>query len=103
MHVGQILRHRVRVMRWIPMLWVSEITAVDPGRGFVDEQRRGPFAFWRHQHILAPDGVGVRVTDLIDYSAGFGPIGDLANILYLRGHLRRTFAFRRSVLETKFC
>jgi ligand-binding SRPBCC domain-containing protein len=102
LHVGQILRHRVRALPGIFMTWVSEITAIDPGRGFVDEQRRGPFAFWRHQHVLEPENGGVRVRDVIDYSPGFWVFGDLANWIYVRGHLQRTFDFRRRVLAAKF-
>jgi len=102
LHLGQILRHRVRALPGIAMTWVSEITAIDPGRGFVDEQRHGPFAFWRHQHLLEPENGGVRVFDTIDYSPGFWVLGDLANWIYVRGHLQRTFDFRRAVLAAKF-
>lgn len=102
LHVGQVLRHRVRALPGVFMTWVSEITAIDPGHGFVDEQRRGPFAYWRHQHQLEPENGGVRVLDTIDYSAGFGRLGDLANWIYVRGHLQRTFDYRRAVLAAKF-
>ncbi len=41
----------------MPLQWKSEITVWDPPCCFVDEQRRGPYRFWLHEHrFVAKDG-----------------------------------------------
>ena len=49
MGAGTRIRYRLRV-RGVPMGWTAGITAWDPPRRFVDEQVRGPFRLWIHEH-----------------------------------------------------
>jgi ligand-binding SRPBCC domain-containing protein len=37
----------------VPIRWQSEITVLEPPHRFVDEQRRGPFRTWHHEHRFA--------------------------------------------------
>jgi uncharacterized protein (TIGR01777 family) len=57
--------------------------------GFVDEQERGPFAQWRHQHLFA-DGL---VTDRIDWELPLGAVGRLAEG-QVHARFERAFRFR---------
>ncbi len=41
-YAGQIIEYRLKPLFGIPMYWMTEITRVDPGRMFIDEQRFGP-------------------------------------------------------------
>jgi ligand-binding SRPBCC domain-containing protein len=78
MHAGLMIRYRVRPLFGIPVRWLTEITHVEPGRYFVDEQRMGPYQVWHHEHwfkALAPDRTEVR--DLVHYVLPFGPVGQL--------------------------
>lgn len=65
----------------------SRITALEPGRRFVDEQVRGPFKRFRHEHLFESVGGRTRMLDRIDFDAPFGPIGVLAERLVLRRYL----------------
>lgn len=102
MHEGQIIPCKVKVAPALWLSWVSEIKNVEPGRAFVDEQRSGPYRFWQHHHSFEPIEGGVLVKDLVRYALPFGPIGEIAHVLFARGKLRRVFAFRRAELERKF-
>lgn len=101
-HEGQIIEYRVKILPglWVP--WVSEIKAVEEGRGFIDEQRFGPYKFWHHSHLLEAVEGGVKVSDLVHYIMPLGPLGAMAHGLFARRKLERIFEFRRTELERRF-
>lgn len=94
MYPGQIITYKVRPLLGIPLFWLTEITHVQEGRFFVDEQRRGPYALWHHQHHFTSVEGGVEMTDLVHYAVPFGPIGTLANSLVVRRELQKIFTYR---------
>ena len=49
MRPGTLIDYRLR-LRGVPLRWRSEITAWEPPYRFVDEQRRGPYRLWIHEH-----------------------------------------------------
>ena len=51
MRVGLLIDYRLRV-RGTPLRWRSEITAWEPPHRFVDEERRGPYRLWQHEHLF---------------------------------------------------
>lgn len=76
----------------------SAITEFDPPHRFVDEQTRGPFASFRHEHVFAPADGGSVMIDRIRFTAPFGPLGLLAEKLVLERYLRRLIAERGAFL-----
>ena len=52
MFSGQIIQYRLTPILGIPFRWVTEITHVQEGAFFVDEQRFGPYTFWHHKHFI---------------------------------------------------
>lgn len=76
----------------------SRITALEPGRRFVDEQVRGPFKRFRHEHLFESVGGRTRMLDRIDFDAPFGPIGVLAERLVLRRYLAALIKVRNEHL-----
>lgn len=99
---GAILEHRVRVAPLVHLRWVSEIKSVRRGEYFIDEQRSGPFRFWHHRHSFEGVEGGVRIRDDVHYAVGFGPIGALADRLFVRRQLEDLFAYRKAVLAKRF-
>jgi len=102
MFPGMIIPYRVRPMFGIPVTWISEITHVDAPHYFVDEQRLGPFRFWHHQHHFRRLGGGIEMTDTVDYSMKYGPIGVWTHALFIRSRLEAIFDFRKRSLERLF-
>ena len=83
--------------------WVARITSWEPMRHFADEQARGPFRRWHHRHEFEAErrgGVdGTVVRDVLDYEVGLGPIGALAERVFVDRRLRSTFEHRQRALE----
>jgi ligand-binding SRPBCC domain-containing protein len=69
------------------------ITAYDRPRSFRDEQVRGPFRRFVHDHLFEPAGGGTRMRDVLEFASGL-PLFDR---LVLAPHLRR-FLLRRNEL-----
>lgn len=99
---GQIITYTVSPVLRVPLFWMTEITHVIPGKLFVDEQRRGPYRLWHHQHHFEQQGDGVLMTDIIHYQLPMGILGDLANIMFVKSQLEDIFDFRREKVEQIF-
>ncbi|HET9952062.1 MAG TPA: SRPBCC family protein [Candidatus Eisenbacteria bacterium] len=95
---GTRIDYRLR-LHGIPIRWQSEITAWDPPRRFVDEQRRGPYKTWIHTHCFTPTSRGTLVEDEVWYDV---PGGALVNALFVRKDVARIFAYRESILRKRF-
>ncbi len=100
MKPGLIIDYSIRI-RGIPMRWRSEITEYQPPRRFVDEQRRGPYKLWHHEHLfepaIGPSGEpGTTIRDRVTYIPRGGA---LLHRLFVRPELDRIFAFRQDVIR----
>ena len=102
MYPGMMISYRVKPLLGIPIKWLTEITHVEEGKFFVDEQRMGPYRLWHHQHILQVEKDGILMKDIITYSPPFGFLGRLANTLFIRKRLDEIFEYRRKKLELLF-
>ncbi len=98
MRVGALIDYKLRI-RGLPVLWQTEITTWDPPHRFVDEQRRGPYRRWHHEHRFTAVPGGTLVEDIVDYDA---PGGWLSNALFIKRDLRHIFEHRQRALEEHF-
>lgn len=101
MYPGQIITYRVKPFLGIPIFWMTEITQVQKPHFFVDEQRRGPYALWHHQHHFKSFEGGTEMTDLVHYQLPFGPLGALGTSL-VKKQLVEIFTYRRQRIEELF-
>ena len=103
MAVGTLIDYRIR-LRGIPMRWQSEITEWEPPYRFVDEQRRGPYRLWVHEHVFMPqegaaqDG-GTLARDTVEYAVLGGAI---VQRLFVASELERIFEYRNAALRDFF-
>jgi ligand-binding SRPBCC domain-containing protein len=102
MYPGQIIEYKVSPLLGIPLYWMTEITHVDPGKYFVDEQRFGPYALWHHQHHFKSIPGGVEMTDIVNYRNPLGFLGKIANDLFVKQQLKTIFDFRFAKVEELF-
>jgi ligand-binding SRPBCC domain-containing protein len=102
MYAGQIMTYSLKVFPFVYVLWVTEITHYKPMEYFVDDQIKGPYAMWHHQHRFKAVAGGVEMTDEINYAVPFGFIGRIANSLFIAKQLSDVFKFRHNALEKMF-
>lgn len=87
----------------VPIRWVSRLSDCIPGWGFRDTQVRGPFAYWRHTHLMEPAGGSVCwLEDRIEYALPFGPPGRWLGGFFVRRKLERLFEYRHRVTAAAF-
>lgn len=98
MRVGAMIDYKLRI-RGIPIHWRSEITAWEPPHRFVDEQRRGPYRLWIHEHRFEACGEGTRVIDDVRYAV---PGGVIVHKFFVGPDLQRIFRYRRERLVEQF-
>ena len=102
-HPGMMIEYRVRPALGIPVRWLTEITHVEPGKFFVDEQRIGPYRIWHHEHHFAPlDGEQIEIRDRVTYVLPFGPLGDLMHPFVVKPQLTKIFAYREKAVNELF-
>ena len=102
MFQGQIIQYILTPIFGIPFRWVTEITHVNEGIYFVDEQRFGPFIFWHHKHFIEETESGVLMRDIVDYKLPLGILGKLAHVLFIKRRVDQIFEFRRKKLDLLF-
>jgi ligand-binding SRPBCC domain-containing protein len=102
MYAGMFIQYIVKPVLGIPLKWVTEITHVEEGKYFVDEQRVGPYNIWHHEHHLEEIEGGILMTDIIHYQAPLGILGDLAVALFIKRQLQGIFAYREKAIVERF-
>jgi ligand-binding SRPBCC domain-containing protein len=78
-----------------------KLTECDRPRRFVDEMVAGPFKSVRHEHVFEQTPSGTRVTDTFQFVAPLGPLGWLAERLFLKRHMEKLLARRNAYLKAK--
>ena len=102
MYPGMMIEYRVRPLMNIPMKWITEITHVEEGKFFVDEQRKGPYTIWHHEHHFKAVEGGVEMTDIVSYELPFGVLGKEVHPILVKKKLEEIFAFRFAVVDEIF-
>ncbi len=97
MQDGTLINYRIS-LHGVPMRWRSQITAWEPPNRFVDEQRKGPYRVWVHEHRFRPfgeSGEATHMTDEVFYSH-IG--GRLVHELFVKRDLVKIFRYRQQRL-----
>ena len=99
---GQVITYKVSPLLGIPLSWMTEITHVVPQGHFVDEQKRGPYRLWHHQHHFEKNGDKILMTDIVHYQLPMFWIGEIAGILFIKQQLDNIFGYRYDKIEDIF-
>lgn len=102
MYEGLMIEYRVRPLFNIPMRWITEISHVKDHVFFVDEQRKGPYLIWHHEHHFKVVDGGVEMTDIVSYELPFGFLGRFVHPILIKPKLESIFKYRFQVVEELF-
>lgn len=102
MYEGLMIEYTVRPLFGIPISWITEIKTVKENEFFVDEQRKGPYTIWHHEHHFKQVEGGVEMTDIVSYVIPLGILGKIAHPIIVRKKLEEIFAYRFQKVEEIF-
>ena len=102
MYEGLIIAYTVKPLLGIPVEWVTEITHVKDKSFFVDEQRKGPYTMWHHEHHFKEVDGGVEMTDIVSYIIPLGFLGKIVQPFLVKPKLEEIFAYRFKIVEEVF-
>jgi ligand-binding SRPBCC domain-containing protein len=98
MREGALIDYRLRV-RGLPLRWRTRINVWQPPHRFADEQIRGPYRQWIHEHTFEARDDGTLVRDRVRYAV-YG--GQFVERLFVRRDLEKIFAYRGRRLAELF-
>jgi ligand-binding SRPBCC domain-containing protein len=67
---GTEIDYRLR-LHGLPIRWRSVISVWEPSHRFIDEQVRGPYRWWRHEHSFESHNDGTICRDRVEYGLPF--------------------------------
>ena len=95
---GTLIDYRLRV-HGLPLRWRTRINAWQPPHRFVDEQLRGPYRQWIHEHTFEPHDGGTLARDYVRYAV---PFDWLTHRWFVRPDIEKIFQFRAEALRRRF-
>ncbi len=102
MYPGMFITYKVSPALGIKLDWVTEITQVKKKKFFIDEQRRGPYSIWHHEHHFKEVEGGIEMYDILSYHVPFGFIGSIADLLFVKNKVEEIFKYREKKIEELF-
>jgi ligand-binding SRPBCC domain-containing protein len=85
----------------LPFTMTSRVVTTDPPHSFVDEQVRGPFARFRHEHRFTSGLDATVMLDRVSFDAPLGVLGDIVEAMVLRRYLAKIIGERNAYLKTR--
>ena len=96
---GTVLSYRLW-LRGVPIRWKSLITVWEPPYGFVDQQQKGPYRMWIHEHRFEEQDGGTLVSDHVHYATPGGALLEpFLHHLLVFPDVEKIFEFRRLKLQ----
>ena len=77
----------------------SKITYYDKPTHFRDEQTKGAFKFFIHDHYFEKTGEGVTMLDVFVFKSPFGVFGSMANQLFLTRYMTKLLRKRNATIK----
>lgn len=85
----------------IPMKWLTDISEWDPPHRFVDQQLKGPYHLWYHEHSFEQVEGGTLMKDWVRFQLPLGKAG-LVGLPKVYGDVKGIFAYRADIIGSLF-
>jgi len=77
----------------------TNITHFNSPTYFVDEQTKGIFKCFKHEHIFKETSRGTLMIDVFDYTSPLGILGKLADIILLKSYMTKLLIKRNKTIK----
>jgi ligand-binding SRPBCC domain-containing protein len=101
MKVSAIIDYTIKIFG-ISFHRATLITTYEPPYCFIDEQLKGPFAYWHHQHTFSDYNGGTIMTDTVHYALPLGFLGRIAHWLFVKRQIKYLFDYRTKKVNDLF-
>ncbi len=102
MYPGMFIGYKVSPLPGMRISWVTEITHVSEGNYFVDEQRKGPYSIWHHEHHFCEVPGGIEMRDILSYRLPMGFLGKMIDTILVKKRVQAIFRFREQRIKELF-
>lgn len=91
-------------IRWrgIPLSWRTCISVWEPPHRFIDQQVRGPYRQWIHEHTFTEVQGGTLMRDRVDYAVPGWFLEPLLHAAIVAPDIERIFMYRHKKMEEIF-
>jgi ligand-binding SRPBCC domain-containing protein len=101
MKAGALIDYTIKLGPF-PMRWKTLIGAWEPPNRFVDDQLKGPYLRWHHEHTFEARDGGTDIRDRVEYLAPGWILEPLIHALFIAPQLRKIFDFRSEAIQKLF-
>ena len=101
MKLGSLIDYRV-VLSGIPFFWRTLITHWEPPYKFIDEQLKGPYVFWHHEHSFEQKEGYTLMHDKVHFLSPGGFLEPVINKYFVEPKVKQIFAHRGEIFKQVF-
>lgn len=97
---GSLAILEIKLLKFLPLRWVSRHQNYTEGSMFQDIQTQGPFQYWLHTHRVLPTSTEntCLLQDDITYELPLGLLGDLFGSTIVHNKLTKLFDYRHQTM-----
>jgi ligand-binding SRPBCC domain-containing protein len=99
MRKGQLIEYRLK-FGLLTMRWQSIVSSWEPPWRFVDDQLKGPYRKWSHEHTFEEIKGGTMVRDYVQYEVPGWFLEPLVHAVFVAPRLRAIFDHRARAMRT---
>jgi hypothetical protein len=101
MQQGTTIEYRLR-WRGVPLFWRTQIAVWEPPVRFVDQQTKGPYRQWIHEHTFKARDGGTLMRDRVDYAIPGWIVEPILDWLIVGRDVRLIFEYRSKKMTELF-
>lgn len=102
MYPGMIISYKISPLFNISVKWATEITQVKQHKYFIDNQIKGPYKIWHHEHHFRKIEGGIEMRDILFYEIPYGFIGNLLYKFIIKNRVEEIFDYRSEKIKELF-